>query len=316
MEEYGVNIVGMQEVTNPLVGEGDDLFANYFYGWQFKNISDNGDINPINERMLCTTEGYTIDSTVETFLGLFTDYRYVAKSVVSLPRYMDKRGSENLKMSVYNFQFEVSGTYAQTNAADVLTLLENDENPFIILMGDTNDFSNDKVVWEMFEEAGYTPVIGKESSTTTAEGAFEVIDNFFVNKRIKPLNYTIVNSAKHQFEHNGSMHALSDHDPVFADVQLDYSDIHCITSTLENVSISISSGKDWMTDEDTVTITVTPDDGYNLNYSSNSNFVVRDAGAKIKDDVFSGTNAGGTITLVGSELRGDVHIFAKGKVNA
>lgn len=313
MEEYGVNIVGMQEVTNPLVGEGDDLFANYFYGWQFKNISDNGDIRPINERMLATTEGYTIDSTEEKFLGLFTDYRYVAKSVVSLPKYMDKRGSENLKMSIYNFQFEVSGNYAQTNAADVLTLLENDENPFIILMGDTNDFSNDKLVWKMFEDAGYTPIVGKGTSTTTAEGPFEVIDNFFVNSRIKPLGYDTFNSAEHPFEYNGNMVALSDHNPVFADIQLDYSDIHCITATLENASITISNGRTWISDDETVTVTLTVDNGYSLAISSND-FIIRDAGAKIQSEVYSGDTTGGTITLVGSQLRGDVNIYAKAKV--
>lgn len=313
MQVYGVNIAGFQEVTNPLTVDDKGTFADYFYGWQFKNISDNGDIRPINERMLATTEGYAIDSTEETFLGLFSDYRYVAKSVVSLPRYMDKRGSENLKMSVYNFQFEVSGSYAQNNAADVLTLLENDENPFIILMGDTNDFSNDKLVWKMFEDAGYTPIVGKGTSTTTAEGPFEVIDNFFVNSRIKPLGYDTINSAEYPFEYNNSMHPLSDHNPVFADVQLDYSDIHCITATLENATITISNGRTWMSDGETVTVTLTVDNGYSLATSSND-FIIRDAGAKIKSEVYSGDTTGGTITLVGSQLRGDVNIYAKAKV--
>ncbi len=313
MQVYGVNIAGFQEVTNPLTDDDKGTFADYFYGWQFKNISDNGDINPINERMLATTEGYTIDSTEETFLGLFTDYRYVAKSVVSLPRYMDKRGSENLKMSVYNFQFEVSGSYAQNNAADVLNLVASDENPFVILMGDTNDFSNDKLVWKMFEDAGYTPIVGKGTSTTTAEGPFEVIDNFFVNSRIKPLGYDTINSAKYPFEYNGSMLPLSDHDPVFADVCLDYSDIHCITATLENASITISNGRTWMSDDETVTVTLTVDNGYSLAISSND-FIIRDAGAKIQSEVYSGDTTGGTITLVGSQLRGDVNIYAKAKV--
>ena len=310
MQMYAPNICGLQEISSPY--DGTPQFDEFFESWHFKHFSDNGDAYPVNERMLMTTEKFSIDSTVETFLSESTNgKRYVAKSVLSMPRYMDKRGTELMKMSVYNFQLEFSST---NNAQMILDMVAEDENPFIVCMGDTNDFTNNKQIYAMFNEAGLTPILGLDTATTSGEGPFECIDNFFVNHRIKPLHYDVINADIYQFLASTGMMNLSDHNIILADVQLDYSDIHTITTSITNASISVSTGRNWLSDDETVTITVTPDEGYNLAVNSN-NFMLRDAGAKVKADVFVGDNTGGVITLVGSQMRGDFNIYIKAQAN-
>lgn len=306
LEEYGIDICGMQEVRYPLTTE--PTLVDYFTGWAFPYVSDNGDAyrhgderEGLNERNLLSR--IPIDSTVEYELTMGTDYRYVAKSVLSLPRYMDKRGSENLKLSVYNFQLEVSGTNAQLNADEVLEIVAEDDNPFIILMGDTNDFSIDKVVWQKFENAGFKPVLTTNTSTVSGTYDYNSIDNFFLSSRITALDYDVINAQNYPwFNASGHHDALSDHDLVIADVVLDYSDIRCVNYNLTNVSASAS--KTWLTDEETLTITLVPDSGYSLGTITVKDCMIQNDEAIIV--------SGNTITLDGSKLIGDVLITCSG----
>lgn len=310
LADYGVDICGLQEVYFPLQNKsGYGTFAEYFKSEQFPYVSDNGDAYGVeagssdigkNERMMLSR--YPIDSTTETYYKTQSasgDYRYLAKSVITLPRYMDKRGSEKLKLSVYNTQLEViNASTAQAQAREIVEIVAQDENPFIIIMGDTNDFTLDKEVWKIFKEAGFTPVVSTNTSTVAGTYDFNCIDNFFLSKRIKALNHDVIWAQDYPW---GSQSMLSDHDLVIADVELDYSDIRCLNYKTLFCSVQTSTGRDWLTDKETTTVTITPYDGFEL-----SSVSVRDTMVDITSTVY----ADGVVTLTGANLRGDVFIDA------
>lgn len=305
LQEYGIDIIGMQEVYYPLGDSGSDVngenkLSEFFESWQFKNFSDSGNVYGKNTRSLMCTEPYPIDSTIETYYETQSasgDHRYLAKSIVSLPRYMDKRGSENLKLSVYNTQLEViNATTAQAQAQEIVETVSQDDNPFIIIMGDTNDFTIDKKVWQIFEDAGFTPVVNTNTATVAGTYDYNCIDNFFLSKRIKALDYNVINAQEYPW--SGS-DMLSDHDLVYADVELDYSDIRCVNYYLTHATADYIKG--WLTDKESITINLTPEDGYII-----SQVHVYDAMIEITSEVYSD----GKITLNGSNLKGDIYIRA------
>ena len=310
LEDYGVDICGLQEVYFPLQDlSGYGTFAEYFKSEQFPYVSDNGDAWGVeggeadigkNERMLLSRypQGHTTETYYTTQVS-DGDYRYLVKTEITLPRYMDKRGSEKLKMSIYNTQLEVMyASTTQAQAREIVEIVAQDENPFIIIMGDTNDFTLDKEVWKIFEEAGFTAVVNTNTATVANTYDFNCIDNFFLSKRIKALNHDVVWAQDYPW---GSQSMLSDHDLVIADVELDYSDIRCVNYKTLFCSVQTSTGRDWLTNEETMTVTITPYEGYEL-----STVKVLDMGVGITSTVY----ADGVVTLTGANLRGDVFIDA------
>lgn len=310
LEDYGIDICGLQEVSFPLKNNaGHGTFAEYFKSEQFPYASDNGDAYGVeagsaeigkNERMVLSRypQGHTTETYYKT-QSASGDYRYLAKTEITLPRYMDKRGSEKLKMSVYNTQLEViNAATTQAQAREIVEIVAQDENPFIIIMGDTNDFTLDKEVWKIFKEAGFTPVVSTNTSTVAGTYDFNCIDNFFLSKRIKALNHDVIWAQDYPW---GGSEMLSDHDLVIADVELDYSDIRCLNYKTLFCSVQTSAGRDWLTTEETMTVTITPYDGYEL-----SSVSVSDTMVGITNTVY----ADGVVTLTGADLRGDVFINA------
>lgn len=312
LRDYCVDICGMQEVNFPLQDKaGYGTFAEYFTSAQFPYVSDNGDAyrkghgeayEGKNERMLVSR--YPILNTEEVFYTSAQntgdgDYRYYMKSEVLLPRYMDKRGSEKLRLSIYNTQLEVMGaTITQAQARELAEVAKADPNPFVIIMGDTNDFTLDKTVWQIFEEAGFTPVVSTNTSTVAGTYDFNCIDNFFLSKRIKALNHDVVWAQDYPWDRQSM---LSDHDMVIADVEFDYSDIRCLNYKTLFCSVQTSHGRDWMNEAENVTVTITPYEGFEL-----SSVKVRDTMVDITSTVY----ADGVVTLTGADLRGDVFIEA------
>lgn len=322
LQNYGLDICGLQEVSwpngdnpNASAADGHTKLSEYFASWQFDSFSTNGAYGefpnngtyPNNVRCMMAGNGYGVDSSVETFLQdqnlVDGDYRYVEKCVMSLPRYKDKRGSENLKLSIYNTQLEVRGaSTTQAQAREILAMAQADPNPFVIIMGDTNDFTLDKKVWEIFEEGGFTPVVNTNTSTTAGTEDFNCIDNFFVSSRISALDWNVVWAQDWPWVRSTGVkeNMLSDHDFVYADLQLDYSDIRCVNLFLSHCTTTWTRG--WLSDNETVTITITPDDGYQLPAQPN----------KMLDCMIANPQAlsysNGTITIDGSKLIGDVFI--------
>lgn len=322
LQNYGLDICGLQEVQYPngdnpnsSTAYGHTKLSEYFASWQFDSFSTNGAYGefpdngnyPNNVRCMMAGNGFEVDSSVETFLQEQNlgdgDYRYVEKCVMSLPRYKDKRGSENLKMSIYNTQLEVRGaSTTQTQAREILAIAQADPNPFIIIMGDTNDFTLDKKVWEIFDEGGFTPVVNTNTSTVAGTEDFNCIDNFFISSRISALDWNVVWAQDWPWVRatGAKNNQLSDHDLVYADLQLDYSDIRCVNLFLTNCTTTWTRG--WLSDSETVAITITPDTGYQLPAQPN----------KMLDCMIANPEAlsysSGTITIDGSKLIGDVYI--------
>ena len=321
LQNYGIDICGLQEVSYPngdnpnsSAVDGHTKLSEYFDSWQFDSFSTNGAYGefpnngsyPNNVRCMMAGNGFKVDSSVETFLQEQNlgdgDYRYVEKCVMSLPRYKDKRGSENLKLSIYNTQLEVRGaSIAQAQAREILAMAQADPNPFIIIMGDTNDFTLTKEVWKIFDNAGFTPVVNTNTSTVAGTEDFNCIDNFFISSRISALDWNVVWAQDWPWTKTGTVRPmLSDHDLVYADLQLDYSDIRCVNLFLTNCTTTWTRG--WLSDSETVTITITPDTGYQLPAQPN----------KMLDCMIANPEAlsysNGTVTIDGSKLIGDVYI--------
>lgn len=326
-QEHGVDIAGLQEVSYPL-GDGSSLmnnvFADYFESWQFKHFSENGDAYPQNERIFMSTSDYQIASTEEVYyqtqkIDSSGDHRYYTKCEFFLPRYMDKRGSEYLKMSVYNTQLEVSSPNTRlAQAQELCAVAVADTNPFIVILGDTNDFALDKPIWKVFADAGFEPVVSTNTATVSGAKDFNCIDNFFLSSRLSALGYDVINAYDYMFESSSGSNPLSDHDMVHADICLDYSDIRCINVRIKygtpvvtskgvvkdrietGADAGITFAYDWLSSSDTVQIQLVPDVGYTLGT------------IKVLDCQIANSNAfsvnGDTISIDGTKLIGDVYI--------
>lgn len=320
-QEHGVDIAGLQEVSYPL---GDtsypNVFSDYFSSWQFTQFSTNGSAYPVNERMFMSTSDYQIVSTEEVYyqtqkIDSSGDHRYYTKCEFRLPKYMDKRGSEYLKMSVYNTQLEVSSPNTRlAQAQELCAVALADPNPFVIILGDMNDFGLTKPIYDVFESAGFASVVSTNTATVSGLTDFNSIDNFFLSSRLSAIDYNVINAYEYMFDSMSGTNPLSDHDMVYADVAFDYSDIRCINvrvrygtptvtakgTVLEADTDNYTWGYDWVAADGTVSIQITPNSGYTLGTIT------------AKDCDMSNSNAisisGDTVTITGSELVGDVLI--------
>lgn len=229
LQDFGIDICAFQEVKSPngnLDSTNTKIFADEMIGWQFPYCSSNGDLYPTNERMLLSAWEITSSSEVE-FEQWTSDRRCLAKYEIQLPRYKDCIGGD-VKISVYNTQLEVypnnsgDATVRLAEAQEILDEIAKDKNPFIVVCMDSNDFSQDKEIWKLFEENGYKPCHDGTSMTVTDQSCS--IDVIFCSSNMNVLNYNVINSNLYQFYDNG-MKAVSDHDLLYADIQLDYSDV-------------------------------------------------------------------------------------------
>lgn len=232
LQRYGIDIVGMQEVKDPLATvSGNRKLADVMASWEFPHCSTNGELYPVNERMLLSR--FPISSSSEwEYQQWSSDKRCCAKYEVELPRYKDLKGS--YKLSIYNTQLEVYpnggadgytdtvGTNRLSEMQEVINAVKEDENPFIIILGDMNDFSRNHEIAGLLAENGFTPVHDWQSPTVTDRSCR--IDNIFINERMKALNCQIVNGGMEDDKvyFNGSWEDLSDHDLVFADIEFNW----------------------------------------------------------------------------------------------
>jgi endonuclease/exonuclease/phosphatase family metal-dependent hydrolase len=245
LEQYGVDIVGFQEIYKPNTTNVDGkTFAEALTSWNlntFAVIDENIDTNC---RPVAAISGFTVASTVEVKYTRQSNYgdRYYTKTELLLPRWMDKKWSENLKMSVYNTQLELSATTGVVQAQELVAAILTDTNPFIVITGDFNDESYAKNVWKVFTDAGFTPAINNFDSPTAGRGWY---DNIFVNDRIAIKEHDIVPSDLVTYKYSGVSYVISDHDLVTADVVLDYSNI--VTITHRNCDVSVTGTKDGVT---------------------------------------------------------------------
>lgn len=305
LQNFGIDFCACQEVRDPLATEdGNKVFADEMRSWQFPYCSTNGELYPTNERMLLSA--FPVVSSYEwEYAKWSSDRRCCAKYEVQLPLYKDRVGSEQIKMSIYNTQLEVYPT-ASGNATnriaetqEILDMIAVDENPFIAVLMDSNDFSPDKEIWKMFTDAGFTYAIPVKTQTVTAQD--NCIDQIFVSKNMEVLNYDVINGGAYTFFYSDKMNPVSDHDLCFADVRLDYDSFYCIKQSLTNVTSDCT--KVIIDNDEALTITLTAADGYTIDHNA---VKVRMGADSVKDAVY----ANGVITI--PKVTGDVYIIASG----
>ena len=310
--DFALDLCAFQEVKDPLntSGTGKD-WRDFMTSWMLPYGSSNGSIYPTNERVSLSKFPIVSSSEYE-FDNWSSDHRCLAKDEIQLPRYQDRVGSEQLKMSVYNTQLEVyptgqmyesqypsvpSSSNRISEVNQILADIANDPNPFIVVCMDSNDFSPNKETWAMFEAAGFTPAIGILTQTVTAQD--NCIDQIFVCSRMHVLNYDVVNSNDYKWHDVRASKSvpISDHDLCYADVALDYSGIFCIKQSLTGVTSDTDAV--WGEMGDSLTIHLTPESGKTF-----KKVEIRMG----PDFVMKRYYSNGTLTI--PEVTGDVYIIA------
>lgn len=299
LQDFGVDICAFQEVRSPN-GNLDDTntkkFSEEMIGWQFPYCSSNGDLYPTNERMLLSAWEIATSSEFE-FDDWSSDKRCLAKYEVQLPLFKDRVGSDQIKMSVYNTQLEVSkNTSRVSEAQQILDEIAKDKNPFIVVCMDSNDFSSDKEIWKMFTDNGFSYAISVKSQTVRDQN--NCIDQIFVNENMEVLHYDVINSNLYKFYKIGeNMVAVSDHDLCFADVKLNYDNFYCVKQSLTNVSSDYSD------------VIISPEEPLTIRLSANNEYTLKTVSVRMgANDVTSDVYDSGVVTI--TEVTGDVHIIA------
>lgn len=302
-QKHGVDIVTMQEVFKPL-GEDDTIpIAEGLGSWHLKNFTGQS-VFPTNERVVATTDEFTLLSASETKYTTQSGYgdRYYLKSEWKLPKWKSKLWSEYLKVSVYSTQLEVgNNTTASAQANELLTAMQSDQNPFIILTGDFNDFTTDQSIWKIFTNAGFKAALTDTSTPTSSRGFY---DNVFVNDRADIVGNDVIPSADNPYIYYGNQYPMSDHDMVLADIALDYSNVIAVKVVRDHCTIT---GIDnWLDRRQTepVTVTITPDEGYTL---SSINAGHGDNDVDYGEGIV--TISGNTVTIVPNRVVGDAWII-------
>ena len=220
MGTYGIDLCGFQESQNYQSGIRYNL-GDYLRGWQFGYCStaeeDLASARHIVSALeIVSSEAFLIGTGTNTCL----------KCVINMPRYKDyKDGLTTL--SFYTYHGIVSSDAERIlEVNDILAKVAVDTSDFIIVCGDTNDFSGQPNYsydrWHQFEAAGLTPVHWGESETVTDRTVS--IDNIFTSSNIKCLYYNVVNSGDWMYKPNSSSSPVpvSDHDFLYADLQFDF----------------------------------------------------------------------------------------------
>lgn len=309
LQECGIDMIGFQEVNNPNVADSSGkTFEQALTSW---HLSQFGIIQteavPNNCRPVATTGEFEVVSITETKYTTQSNYgnRYFTRTEVKLPRWKDKKASENFKVSIYNTQLEVGTSAANNNtrlaqAAQLIAAMNADTNPFIILVGDFNEMS---VGWDTvnaIKNAGYTPQLEDTSTPTAGRGFYDFI---FVNERIAFLENEVVPYDLHYYYPGGVQANISDHDLVFADVVFDYENLISVKTSLPNCTLS--GGTYWLDRRQTepVVYTVTPDEGYtvqSISTGQGDNDLTYNNGAVVL--------SGNTVTIKPNLVVGDVWI--------
>lgn len=306
LQNYGLDLCAFQEVKDPLNTVGTNkVWADEMTGWQFPYASTNGELYPTNERV-CLSRYPVVSSTEYEFQDWSSDHRCLAKYEIQLPLHQDRVGSEQLRMSVYNTQLEVSTSrnpqtgYAYPNnvrkseAQEILNDIANDKNRFIVVCMDSNDFSHDKEIWKMFTDAGFTACIDGRSQTTRDQN--DIIDQIFVNENMQALNCDVINSKQYQFMKNSGMAAVSDHDLCFADVKLLYDSFYCVKQTLTHVTSDFDD------------VTVDANDSIVIHFTAESGYSITDVKVKMGGDwEHTMYYSDGTLNI--PEVTGDLNII-------
>lgn len=226
--DYGLDFVGMQEVScNNTYGNYPEELASDTL--PYVDTAENAEKSPyLDNRLLSrypiqtvTKVTYTIPEEKET-----QEWRGYTKCEIQLPRYKDYYPNGDQMLSVYVTHFDPDSVCSLSEANELAEVIKADTNMFKIVLADTNDFTQNKVNWKALTDSGLKQVHDGSCKTVAADKALDnssSIDQIFVSPNITVIEYNLVNSNNYTcLLTNGGMSRVSDHDLLYADLQLDY----------------------------------------------------------------------------------------------
>lgn len=294
LADYGVDFAGLQEVHNEYAS--GDVYPQGLTSQTLPYVDDaesRDKVTPWCENDILSR--YPIESSVNVeYENLGGESRGYLKCVIKLPRYKDYYPDGDQYLSLYCTHLD---TYVNRNlqAAELRDAMLADTNRFIVAVMDSNDFTATKEAWKIITDAGFKQVHGGTSKTSPGEFTFNAsasIDQIFVNENIEVKGYDMVDPRNYMLR-DGTTPA-SDHDMVYADLELLYGDISYEPINPQNVPSTIyhiTRNLTHVTDDFVATnvapnwhyqSTLTAEDGYTI-----SNVTVTMGGVDITASAYS-----------------------------
>lgn len=207
LKDHALDIVGFQEVSN----SNSRVLTAYLNGWQFADGATDAPVAVASHFEVLSSNSYTTESTNRKYM----------KTVIQLPRYAD---SVNPTLSVYDYHGIWDGGSVELRTQEIeeiLEKIENDTSDFIVVVGDTNATAP-HAEWDVWREAGFTPVHNGVGVNTTTDNPPLCLDNIFFGAGITCKSYHVVPASDYMIMYSGQSVTISDHDMVFADLQFDF----------------------------------------------------------------------------------------------
>jgi len=226
LETYGIDMCCFQETQNTNGSQQMNIGEYLTGGWQFRYFNTNPAIvHPTSGQTIVSN--YEIISSEEVMFEANNENAYV-KCVIKMPRYKHYINGDTT-LSLYTYHGTVtSDAIREQEVTQMLAAIATDTSDFIVVTGDTNDFSGSPNYrydrWAQFEAAGLTPVHRGDSSTIEDDNVHMSIDNIFISDKIKCLYYNVIPSWQWMYTPPNAQAPVpvSDHDLVYADLQFDF----------------------------------------------------------------------------------------------
>lgn len=311
LSDYGLDFVGLQEVQNEAIDSQYPLSLTssvlpYVDGTKSLDADNTHLENVILSR-------YPVEESSKTeFVNLGGESRHYTRAVVQLPRYRDYYPDGDQKLSIYCTHLDLY-VNRLLQAREVCEAALADENKFVVIVMDSNDFTANKDAWKVFTDAGFVQAHPGTSKTEAVDRTFTAsssIDQIFCSSNMEVMGWNIVNPKDYTYPVGTTTVAISDHNLVYADLQLDYGDIsyepinpQSVPSTIYHVTRNMTNVKDSQVFTNVAAnwaykSTLTPDLGYTIN-----SVQVTMGGVDITESAYGDGNLSFTVT-------GDVVITA------
>ena len=253
LADYSIDICGFQECS-AIVSDGavTDQIGAYLQGWQYKGYApqdtvvdkalvSHWEITHTDLITLLTRDDGTTSNCIHALMTISQNNYYSnvvsADATLSVYCYHGSSGGKTIGGTSYS-----SYQVRQMEINALLAILAQDTSDFIVIVGDTNAFETGFDIatgthheWEMFRNAGFTPVLEGTESTVTATAQNKYFckadndkvyciccyDQIFVGANITAETYGVVDSNLYPVESLGSV-PVSDHCMIYADLKFDF----------------------------------------------------------------------------------------------
>lgn len=253
LADYSLDICGFQECA-AIVTDGvvSDQIGQALQGWQFKSYApqdtvvdkalvSHWNITHTDLITLLTHDGGTVSNCIHALMTISQNkyYSHAVGADATLSVYCYHGASSGKTISGTSYS---SYQVRQMEINALLAILAQDTSDFIVIVGDTNAFENGFDIatgthheWEMFRNAGFTPVLEGKESTVTADlqnkyfckadndkvYCIACYDQIFIGANITAETYGVVDSNLYPVESLGGV-PVSDHCMVYADLKFDF----------------------------------------------------------------------------------------------